>query len=99
MIQALNFDQHLISLQTYTLPDMYPIGYSGELLDMEAALALAKLARIDGEAHRVFALGLNNEHWVTVVLNQDKKGGKTWYFMDSWGNQNTYKDLSINKKN
>jgi hypothetical protein len=96
-IQALNFDQHLISLQTYTWPNIYPIGHSGELLDMEAALALAKLARIDGEAHRVFALGLNNEHWVTAVLNQDKKSARTWRFMDSWGNQSTYKKSSINK--
>jgi hypothetical protein len=96
-IQALNLDQHLVSLQTHTAPGMNSIGLSGELLDMEAALALARLAKIDGEAHYAFALGLNDDHWVTAVLNQDKKGARTWHFMDSWRNQTLYKELSINK--
>lgn len=72
-------------------------GLSGMEEDLLVAAATVKLARTKGEAHHVFALALNNAHWVTAAVQQNAAGERTWFFMDSWNNQRYYKTSVINR--
>lgn len=72
-------------------------GLSGMVEDLLVAAATVKLARTKGEAKHVFALGLNNAHWITVTLTQNAKGERTWGIMDSWANQTLYHKTVVNK--
>ena len=96
-LQALKLDTDLIALQILTPPGMPPIGHQGELTDLKIASSLVRLARTDGSVNRAFAMGLDNRHWVAALLKQDKQGVKKWFFMDSFNNNEQYKDSAINK--
>ena len=71
------------------------VGFDYALLGMEEDLfsgaAVVKLARHKGAVNHVFAVGINNEHWVSASLQQNALGERTWRFMDSWKNQSIYK--------
>ncbi|EHL29654.1 hypothetical protein [Legionella drancourtii] len=72
-------------------------GLAGMEEDLLVAAATVKLARTKGVAHHVFALGINDEHWVTAAVSQDAHGERTWQFMDSWHNQTLYQKTVIGK--
>ena len=96
-LQALNLDTALIALQTYTYPGAQPIGHQGELTDLKLAISLVQLARTRGSiTNRAFAMGLNNEHWISVLLKQNEQGVRNWFFMDSRGSSQ-HMDSAINK--
>lgn len=79
--------------------DVHAPGYGlgGMDEDLLVAAATVKLARSKGGAQHVFALGLDNRHWVTAAVSQDAQGARSWYFMDSWHNQARYQKSVINK--
>lgn len=72
-------------------------GLGGMDEDLLVATAAVKLARSKGATHHVFALGIDNKHWVTAAVSQDAHGERSWYFMDSWKNQDRYQQTIINK--
>lgn len=72
-------------------------GLAGMEEDLLVATATVKLARTKGVAHHVFALGIDDVHWVTAAVSQDAQGERTWQFMDSWRNQTQYQPTVIGK--
>ncbi|KTC66201.1 hypothetical protein Lade_0859 [Legionella adelaidensis] len=72
-------------------------GLGGMEEDLLVAASTVKLAKTKGATNHVFALGLNNEHWVTAAMTQDATGQRSWTFMDSWRNQTRYKDTVVHK--
>lgn len=80
-----------LTVANYTLYANAPgHGLGGMAEDLLVAAATAQLARCTGEAHHVFALGLNNTHWVCAAVKQNAQGERTWQFMDSLNNQKRY---------
>ena len=79
----------------YPDPNMLSYGHLGMEDDLFAAAAIAKLAISRGEARHVFALGINNKHWLTAAVTQNARGERTWLFMDSWFNQTMFKNTAI----
>lgn len=84
---------HIIAQQGYS-PEYALTGLEEDLF---AAAMLAKLARNKGPLEHVFAIGINNQHWVTVSLTQNIKGQRTWKMMDSWHNQTLWQQAIVNK--
>ncbi len=74
----------------YPTPNALNFGLMGMEDDLFAAAAVVKFARTRGEANQVFALGLNDQHWITAYIEQNASGERTWRFMDSWRNQSKY---------
>ena len=76
------------------------LSLAGLDVDLAVAAATAKLARSKGATHHAFAYAIergNSSHWVTAVVVQNDKGERTWQFMDSYGNQSTYKNTIVNR--
>lgn len=87
-----------ISLANYSLtPNSPEHGLGGMEEDLLVAAATAALARAQGKTHHVFALGINNAHWLTAAVSQDERGYRCWEIMDSYNNQSTYNTSVVNK--
>jgi hypothetical protein len=87
-----------ITVANYSLyPNAPGHGLGGMEEDLLVAAATVKLAKTQGQANHVFALGLNNQHWVTAAVNQNVHGVRSWQFMDSYGNHSIYRDTVVNK--
>ena len=67
-------------------------GLGGMEDDLLVASRTAQIARSKGSINHVFALGINNEHWLTAAVTQNNQGQRTWQIMDSW-NQYTIRQL------
>lgn len=72
-------------------------GLGGMEDDLYVAAAVAKLAKTANETNHVFALGLNNQHWISVFLQQNAQGERTWQVMNSWKNEPKYNKTVVNK--
>lgn len=79
---AVNFNTHIIE----SLP-----GHLGLEEDLTTAAMLAQLALSKGPAQATLAVGINNKHWVTVIVHKDAQQRYSWQFMDSFANQTLYK--------
>jgi len=78
-------------------PEAPAHGLGGMEEDLLVAAATVKLARTKDQANHVFAVGLNNVHWVTAAVTQNERGVRSWQFMDSYNNQQIYKDSVVRK--
>jgi hypothetical protein len=99
-LTSIDFDTDLSMEQTTVDLDFAPgLGISGVDGNLPIAAHLARLARTKGEGTHVFSVGFGKlggtkiagidsraqqGHWITVVMNQDKDGNRTWKFLDSY---------------
>ncbi len=101
-LQSLNLEQganQKVSVVNCMLglgTDTSEFGHSGMEDDLFNAAAIAKLARTTGTCEHVFAVGINNQHWVTASMTQDIQRSRVWKFMDSSPGI-TNKDAVVNK--
>lgn len=89
ILMSLNLD-NLSVANFFTFSEMCEYGLGGSEEDLLVASNIAQLAKTEGKAAHVFALGIDNTHWVNLILKQDDKGSKSWKFMDSWKNQSRF---------
>lgn len=82
-------DLSKISISNFsTAPNAPEYALNGMEVDLLNAGTAAQLARTRGEIQHVFALGINNQHWVAATVNQDSNGRRKWSFMDSISHSN-----------
>ena len=90
-------NQSLSVVNLYTGMHSPAYGLVGMEGDLIAAAAAVKLARNKGAQNHAIVFGLNDQHWVSAVLEQNPVGQRVWQFMDSEHNQTLFKNAAISK--
>lgn len=89
VLQSLPIEEKIISVNWDSSGNAVP-GHSGMQQDLYTAARLALFAKNKKPDYQVIALGIDNLHWITLAVNQNANGERSWIIMDSYRNQEIY---------
>lgn len=91
-------EQDLSIANIILAPNAPDLGLYGMEEDLFSAAALFKLARNQGHAKHVFAIGMGDKgHWVTVAMSQQAPNQRQWLFMDSNDNSTRLQQSAVSR--